>query len=289
MASVSRPDPDRAAELAESLSDIRSRVTEAVASSSRSGDLPKPLLVAVSKYKPSSDILECYQQGQRDFGENYVQELIDKAKELPQDIRWHFIGTLQSNKSKALASISNLYSLQTISSVKAADAINKVLPPERESAPLNILLQVNTSGEDTKSGLPALSPTESPASGQTELTGSAENTEHPLVELAKHVVFKCPRLRLQGLMTIGALSESVSDSDINRDFETLKATRDVLERRLRSPADSEDKPISWGEGGRLMLSMGMSSDFEAALKAGSDIVRVGTGIFGQRPKNVTTP
>ncbi len=82
MASVSRPDPDRAAELAENLSDIRSRVTEAVASSSRSGDLPKPLLVAVSKYKPSSDILECYQQGQRDFGENYVQELIDKAKEV---------------------------------------------------------------------------------------------------------------------------------------------------------------------------------------------------------------
>jgi len=173
--------------------------------------------------------------------------------------------------------------------VKAADAINKVLPPERESAPLNILLQVNTSGEDTKSGLPALSPTESPTSGQTELTGSAESTEPPLVELAKHVVFKCPRLRLQGLMTIGALSESVSDSDINRDFETLKATRDVLERRLRSPTDSEDKPISWGEGGRLMLSMGMSSDFEAALKAGSDVVRVGTGIFGQRAKKVTTP
>ncbi len=64
------------------------------------------------------------------------------------------------------------------------------------------------------------------------------------------------RLRLQGLMDYRCLVESVSDSDINRDFETLKATRDVLERRLRSPADSEDEPISWGEGGRLMLSMG---------------------------------
>lgn len=90
-------------------------------------------------------------------------------------------------------------------------------------------------------------------------------------------------------MTIGALSESVSESDINRDFETLKTTRDALERYLRSLAGNEGKPVSWGESGHLVLSMGMSSDFEAALKAGSDIVRVGTGIFGQRPKKGTTP
>jgi len=90
-------------------------------------------------------------------------------------------------------------------------------------------------------------------------------------------------------MTIGALSESVSDADINRDFETLKATRDALERHLKSSADKEGKPVPREGNGRLVLSMGMSSDFEAALKAGSDIVRVGTGIFGQRPKKVTTP
>lgn len=82
MASVSLPDPERGAELAENLSSIRNRVTEAVASSSQADHLPKALLVAVSKYKPSSDILGCYEQGQRDFGENYVQELIDKAKEV---------------------------------------------------------------------------------------------------------------------------------------------------------------------------------------------------------------
>ncbi len=82
MASVSRPDPDRAAELAENLSDIRSRVTEGCCIIFTIGGPAMPLLVAVSKYKPSSDILECYQQGQRDFGENYVQELIDKAKEV---------------------------------------------------------------------------------------------------------------------------------------------------------------------------------------------------------------
>ncbi|KLO17110.1 hypothetical protein SCHPADRAFT_913761 [Schizopora paradoxa] len=292
MASVSSPNPERAAELAENLSNIRNRVKKAVTLSSRAQHLTNPLLIAVSKYKPSSDILECYGLGQRDFGENYVQELIDKAKELPEDIRWHFIGTLQSNKSKALSTIPNLYSVQTISSVKGADAINKALPPERESTPLNILLQVNTSGEDSKSGLPPLLPSaESPTSGQTEVTGDTESTEvmAPLVDLAKHIILNCPRLRLQGLMTIGALSESLSEADINRDFETLKTTRAELQRQLKSLPDDADKPVRWGEDGHLVLSMGMSSDFEAALKAGSDMVRVGTGIFGQRPKKETTP
>jgi uncharacterized pyridoxal phosphate-containing UPF0001 family protein len=100
-----------------------------------------------------------------------------------------------------------------------------------------------------------------------------------LLELAKHVVTLCPRLYLQGLMTIGFLSESLSAADENRDFETLKRTRDSLQNALSS-ANLE----GWGQDGKLLLSMGMSSDFEAALKAGSDIVRVGTGIFGERHK-----
>ncbi|KAL5525568.1 hypothetical protein ACEPAG_6904 [Sanghuangporus baumii] len=262
----SRADPGRVAELAENLAEIRGRIDTCLQSTRRTdGNNSKPVLVAVSKYKPASDVLACYEHGQRDFGENYVQELIEKARELPQDIRWHFIGTFQTNKSKLLASIPNLYALQTLSSIKAADALNKALPPQRERVPLNVLLQVNTSGEDVKSGLPPL----------TSTKPTNENEEAPLLALAIHVLENCPRLHLQGLMTIGSLTESLSSDDENRDFNTLVRTRDRLEELLR-------KRGKWSEGSRLLLSMGMSSDFEAAIKAGSDIVRVGTGIFGQR-------
>ncbi|KAI0649044.1 hypothetical protein C8Q79DRAFT_489415 [Trametes meyenii] len=265
--------PERAAELKESLLEIRQRVEEASAkAASPSG---KPLLVAVSKYKPASDVLACYENGQRDFGENYVQELVDKAAQLPQDIRWHFIGTLQSNKAKILASIPNLYSTQTVTSIKAASALNKALSADRPG-PLNILLQVNTSGEDAKSGvapLSAMDPADAEAEGNTEL-----------VQLARHVLAECPRLRLQGLMTIGALAASLASAEQpNEDFVRLVATRNALQAALaRAGFPAEEG--KWGEGGRLLLSMGMSSDFEAALSAGSDIVRVGTGIFGSRPK-----
>ncbi|KIY72453.1 hypothetical protein CYLTODRAFT_417852 [Cylindrobasidium torrendii FP15055 ss-10] len=241
---------DRKAELFECLDDIRARVPD------------KRQLVAVSKYKPASDVRACFEHGQLDFGENYVQELEDKAKELPPEIRWHFIGTLQSNKAKTLAAIPNLHTIQTLTSTKAASALNKNIPDTR-TTPLNILIQVNTSGEDVKSGLPPL-------------TAGASTGE--LTELAKFIVTECPKLSLQGLMTIGSLEQSLNSEGGNNDFETLKATRDVLEKYCHDELAGK----SWGVDGRLLLSMGMSSDFEAALKAGSDIVRVGTGIFGGR-------
>ncbi|KAH8112736.1 hypothetical protein DFH11DRAFT_1511607 [Phellopilus nigrolimitatus] len=263
-----RATPERAAELKENLAEIRSRVKDVL----NSLEEREPLIVAVSKYKPAADIFACYEEGQRDFGENYVQELVDKSKELPRDIRWHFIGTLQTNKSKILASIPNLYAMQTLASIKAAGVLNNALTAERESNPLNVLLQVNTSGEDAKSGLPPLDDRD----GKDVLVSTSD-----LAVLAQHVIERCPRLRLQGLMTIGSLSESLSDADDNRDFKALKCTRDSLETHLRVAYPDGNR---WGESGRLLLSMGMSSDFEAALKSGSDIVRVGTGIFGQRHK-----
>ena len=186
-----------------------------------------------------------------------------------------------SNLLLDVSAIPNLYAIQTISSTKTAEAVNKALP-EGRATPLNVLLQVNTSGEDSKSGLEPLKDT------------LPDNDQDPrksdLYLLARHIITNCPRLRFQGLMTIGALSESLSPFDENRDFDTLSRTRDVLERLLRE--DNEGSPVesSWGERNgdsttrRLVLSMGMSSDFEAALRAGSDIVRVGTGIFGARPK-----
>ncbi|KAI0775144.1 hypothetical protein BD413DRAFT_471902 [Trametes elegans] len=271
-----RATPERAAELKEALKEVRKRIE--TASAKAASPAVKPVLVAVSKYKPASDVLACYDEGQRDFGENYVQELVDKASQLPQDIRWHFIGTLQSNKAKILASIPNLHAIQTVSSIKGASALNKALPADR-SVPLNVLLQVNTSGEDAKSGAPPLSRGSPPAPLPAEETAEAE-----LVQLARHVLVECPRLRLQGLMTIGALAESLAAAEKpNEDFARLVATRDALHAAL-AHAGFPPEGGRWGEGGRLLLSMGMSSDFEAALAAGSDIVRVGTGIFGSRPK-----
>lgn len=145
--------------------------------------------------------------------------------------------------------------------------MNKALPADRDSSPLNVLLQVNTSGEDSKSGLAPLSE-DSPADSE-------------LIVTARHILEKCPRLRLQGLMTIGSITESLSQTDENRDFEALKRTRDVLERHMGNVLPQAD---NWGQNGRILMSMGMSSDFEVALRAGSDIVRVGTGIFGERQK-----
>ncbi|KAF8798752.1 hypothetical protein BYT27DRAFT_6876169 [Phlegmacium glaucopus] len=207
--------------------------------------------------------------GRLDFGENYVQELEEKARKLPADIRWDFTGTLQSNKAKTLVSIPNLFGIQTLGSVKAASALNKALPLDRIS-PSRVLLQVNTSGEDSKSGLPPL----------TASMSDLENLE--LLILAQHILTQCPKLGLEGLMTIGALKLSLSTSETEK-YRFRKAQRD---RRTSSSQASKQHlrrggggGNHWGEepSGRLLLSMGMSSDFEAALKSGSDIVRVSTG------------
>lgn len=166
--------------------------------------------------------------------------------------------------------IPNLYAIQTLTSAKTATALSKHISPDRP--PLNVLLQVNTSGEDNKSGLSPLSTSSSNTDGDTELT-----------KLARHIITDCPRLHLQGLMTIGSLVESLhSDEKPNEDFERLVQTRDLLQEVISKEFPAVEG--KWGLGGKLLLSMGMSSDFEAALQAGSDIVRVGTGIFGARPK-----
>ncbi|KIM33137.1 hypothetical protein M408DRAFT_14013 [Serendipita vermifera MAFF 305830] len=256
-------DPERATELAASLHDIQAKVTAAAGSHNNA-----PTLVAVSKLKPASDIMGCYQAGHRDFGENYVNELVDKAAALPTDIRWHFIGTLQSNKAKALAGIPNLHVIQTLTSAKTASALDRQLPADRAS-PLNVMLQVNTSGEASKSGLSPLHVDDGDTSGSLEV-----------VDLASHVVCSCQRLHLLGVMTIGAYESSTDDTKPNPDFEALRQTRDALQSALLERYGER----KWGVDGKLLMSMGMSSDFEAAIEAGSDIVRVGTSIFGQRPK-----
>lgn len=182
-----------------------------------------------------------------------------------------------------IAAIPNLYCVQTVSSEREAKDLQKHFSKKFATSPsdsdastskprLNVLIQVNTSGEDVKHGLPALS-------------DYSDATTSPLLALARYIVKQCDALHLQGLMTIGSLSESLSSSsadNVNRDFERLRESRDVLEGRLRDEGE-------WGVEGRLLLSMGMSSDFRAAIKAGSDVVRVGTGIFGARAKKGEVP
>jgi PLP dependent protein len=218
----------------------------------------------------------------------------------------------------ARSGIENLYAVQTVSSTRCADALNRYRAVEH--GPLRVFIQLNTSGEQTKGGIDLVSISSSStasttsaaaaaAGATTEREGESEGgttgtgAEETLTRLATHIVRSCPRLRLVGLMTIGKPDGG------EEDFVALREARDRLVRVLPSPSppldgegEGEGEGV-WGEdagldssqsqsgegerahtrGGRLLLSMGMSHDFEMALRAGADVVRVGTGIFGARP------
>lgn len=245
--------PQRAKQLADNLSSILARIQIVAADSI-------PRLVAVSKLKPASDILALYQSphSHLHFGENYQQELLSKSLLLPREIQWHFIGALQTNKCRPLAEqIPNLWCVESVDTIKKADQLEKgrsslaEKTPEYADVPLRIYVQVNTSGEVEKSGV---------------------EPEEALA-LCKHTRQSCPHLKLQGLMTIGAIARSkeASKGVENEDFVKLKEVRDTVANALGINQDE------------LELSMGMSDDFESAIRCGSNEVRVGSGIFGERP------
>ncbi|XP_050296528.1 pyridoxal phosphate homeostasis protein-like [Anthonomus grandis grandis] len=211
-------------------------------------------LLAVSKIKPVEYIIQAYNAGQKHFGENYVQELHDKATdpkllEHCKDIKWHLIGHLQSNKVNKVLSVPNLWMIESIDSIKLATQINKAWPnyglPDSK---LDVMIQVNTSRETVKSG--------------------CETSE--LTELARHILNECPNLRLDGLMTIGKYGYDPTLGP-NPDYVCLRKCRDDLCDALN--LDSKE----------INLSMGMSNDFEQAIELGSTHVRVGQTIFGERP------
>jgi pyridoxal phosphate enzyme (YggS family) len=219
---------------------VLARVEAAAARVSR----PRPRLVAVSKTKPAATVAEAYAAGQRDFGENYVQELLDKAPALPADVRWHFIGHLQSNKARVLVEgVPGLAMVETVDSEKLASRLNAAAAGAGRP-PLAVLVQVNTSGEASKHGV---APADAPA-------------------LAAHVAARCTHLRLAGLMTIGQPDYTSRPEN----FECLAACR-------RAVAAATGFPEA-----ELELSMGMSGDFEAAIVMGATNVRVGSTIFGAR-------
>ncbi|KAJ2690049.1 hypothetical protein IWW39_001015 [Coemansia spiralis] len=244
MSAVQLPSTERRKEIEANLADIGG----AVQRSSRASSTHPPRLVAVSKYKPASDILAAYNCGQRHFGENYVQELCEKAAELPSDISWHFIGRLQSNKCKALAAIPNLWAVETIDSEAKARKLNDAWGGAGHSRGLNVFIQVNTSDEESKGGV----------------------EQHDVEAVARAIVEECKGLRLLGLMTIGSIEGSQQRP--NPDFLRLRQLRDDLNAKL---------------GLSLELSMGMSDDFEHALELGATNVRVGSRIFGSRATNAT--
>lgn len=165
--------------------------------------------------------------------------------------------------------IPNLHVVQTLTSAKTASALDKHLSTNRTS-PLNVMIQVNTSGETSKSGLAPI---------YVEMEEGSEASSLEILDLANHVILSCKNLHLLGVMTIGSFEASTGRNQLNPDFVTLMQTRDKLESRLKQSHGVG----TWGNEGRLLMSMGMSSDFEEAIQAGSDIVRVGTSIFGQRP------
>lgn len=196
-------------------------------------------LLAVSKKKPASDLLEAYKAGQHAFGENYLQEALEKIdalKELP--LEWHFIGPIQSNKTAAIAQ--NFHWVHSVDRLKIAQRLNDQRPTELP--PLKICLQVNISGEASKSGC----------------------TLEQLTELAAEVS-KLPNLRLRGLMAIPESGEQFEEQ--RKPFAEMKK----LLTQLQIDHPEMDT-----------LSMGMSGDLRAAICEGATMVRIGTALFGRR-------
>ncbi|KAM9952939.1 hypothetical protein ACTFIR_007995 [Dictyostelium discoideum] len=216
-------------------------------------------LVAVSKTKPTEMIRILYDKGHRHFGENYIQELVSKSEELSElnEIKWHFIGSIQSNKSKILTSVKNLYVVETVENKKILDKLAKSSLSNNEennnnnnnnnNKKLNIMIQVNTSGEESKSGC----------------------KPEECLDLVKHCLEdnNCKNsLNFLGLMTIGNPNATPDQPD----FKCLVDCKNNISKQLNIPLDS------------IELSMGMSHDFEPAIEFGSTSVRVGSAIFGER-------
>ncbi len=203
-------------------------------------------LVAVSKTKPNDMILEAYEAGQRDFGENYVQELTDKAEQLPKDIRWHFIGHLQSNKVKYIAPFVHL--IHGVDSFKLLQEINKQALKNQRI--IDCLLQIYIAKEETKFGL------------SFEECQAVLNSE----------AFKdLNNIRIKGFM---AMASNTNDRQvIRKEFTSLKQFNDLL--RTQSFPHTE----------LTILSFGMSGDYQIAIEEGSTMIRIGSSIFGERNYN----
>lgn len=205
-------------------------------------------LIAVSKTKPNEMILEAYKAGHRHFGENYVQELEKKQNELPKDINWHFIGHLQSNKVKYIAPF--VYLIHGVDSLKLLKEINK--QGQKCGRIINCLLQIYIAKEESKFGLDE--------NEADELLNSKD------FEVLGHV-------RILGLM--GMATNTENKEVIRTEFNSLNTLFNQLKLKFGTKPNLDLQYIS----------MGMSSDFELAIECGSNMIRVGSSIFGERNYN----
>ncbi|MDE6650551.1 MAG: YggS family pyridoxal phosphate-dependent enzyme [Muribaculaceae bacterium] len=200
-------------------------------------------LCAVSKFHPAASVMEAYGAGQRIFGESRVQELLEKVKVLPSDIKWHFIGHLQTNKVRQLIGLTSL--IESVDSIRLLDLIDK--ESERAGVVTNVLMQLHVAKEETKFGF----------------------YPEELLEFFAQRRFEC----LKSTHICGVMGMASNTDDMNRvreDFHTISNTR---RRILELAPDLRGFDI---------VSMGMSGDWTVAVDEGSTLVRIGTAIFGER-------
>ncbi len=200
-------------------------------------------LVAVSKTKPISDLMEAYDAGQRIFGENKIQEMAEKWEAMPKDIEWHMIGHVQTNKVKFMAPFVSL--IHGVDSFKLLEEINK--QAQKNNRIIDCLLQVHIAEEETKYGL----------------------DENELNEILSSVTFQeMKNIRIVGLMGMATFTDN--QEQIKKEFTHLKTIFDTTNQLLTSNFQL------------LTLSMGMSGDYKLAIECGSTMVRIGSSIFGGR-------
>jgi pyridoxal phosphate enzyme (YggS family) len=203
---------------------------------------PEVTLIAVSKTKSNEQILEAYNAGQRDFGENRVQEIVPKHEALPKDIRWHLIGHLQTNKVKYIAPFVHL--IHSVDSETLLAEINKQAKKCNRVIP--VLLQIFIAQEETKFGF------------------SFEEAEKILSENPE---VKYPNVKIEGLMGMATNTEDVKQ--VRNEFNSLKNFCNKIKHNTQYPILNT-------------LSMGMSSDYKIAIEEGSTMIRVGSSVFGER-------
>lgn len=229
-------------QIAQQLEQVRTRIAQAEQRFGRPAG--SVTLVAATKTCPVAAIRAAAACGQRAFGENYLQEALPKIGELESEhLEWHFLGPIQSNKTRDIAT--HFDWVHSVDRLKVAIRLDQQRPPELP--PLKICLQVNTSGEDSKSGV----------------------APEELMELAKEVI-ELPRLSLCGLMALPA--PTLDFEEQRRPFRALRQLRDKLHQN-GIEAD--------------VLSIGMTDDMEAAIAEGATLVRIGAAIFGRRPQKNT--
>jgi PLP dependent protein len=210
-------------------------------------------LVAVSKTKPPADIQALYDLGQRDFGENYVQELTEKQQQLPADIHWHFIGHLQSNKVKQIISFVHL--IHGVDSLRLLKEIDK--QAGAKGRVVDVLLQVHIAREETKFGL-----------------DPAELAD--IMSMVRSTPAAFPHVRVHGLMGMASFTED--PAAVRAEFRELRKLFDQY--FPIAPPDPGIPRIAPGNPPRL--SMGMSADYQIAIGEGSNMVRIGSLLFGKR-------